>query len=73
MSVQHCPPRRLTPAHAGEVVIREHAGFEEMSMSARTRQAIDAVADVAGANAQLSPLTVELRHLVEWMIGVQRV
>ena len=66
-------PSRLTSALAGRVVIPEHAGFDEMSMFARTRQAIDAVADVAGANAQLPPQTVELRHLVEWMIGVQRV
>ena len=55
------------------VVIPEHAGFDEMSVSASARQAIGAVTDVAGAKSQLSPLTVELRHLVDWMIGVQRV
>jgi hypothetical protein len=66
------PRSRLTSALAGKVVILERAGFE-VSLSARTTQAIDAVADVAAANAQLPPLTVELRHLVEWMIGAQRV
>ena len=45
----------------------------QMSVSARTRPAIDAVADVARPNAQLSPPAVALRQLVESMIGVQRV
>jgi hypothetical protein len=44
-----------------------------MSVSARTRPAIDAVADVVRANAQLSPPAVALRQLVESMIGVRRV
>jgi hypothetical protein len=67
-------PRRLAGLHAvaGKVVIHEHAGFDEMSMSARTRPTIDAVANVVGANAQLPPLTVESRDLVEVM-GAQRV
>jgi hypothetical protein len=76
MSVQQAqlrPPSRLTSALAGKIVIPRHAGFHEMSMSARTKQTIHACAGVAGAHPQLPPLTVELRHLVEWMIGVHRV
>jgi len=73
MSVQHRPRSRLSSALAGKVVIPEHAGFDEMSMSARTRRTVDALADAVGANARLPPPTEELRHLVDWMIGVQRV
>jgi hypothetical protein len=70
---QHRPPSRLTSTLPGKVVIPGRAGFDEVSVSARTVQAIDAFADVTGAKAQLPALSVELRHLVEWMIGVQRV
>ena len=73
MSVQHRPRSRLSSALAGKVVIPEHAGFDEMSMYARTRRTVDALADAVGANPQLPPPTVELRRLVESMIGVQRV
>ena len=58
MSIQQTqlrPPSRLTSALAGKVVIPEHAGFDEMSMSARTRQAVDAVADVAGGTPNSRP------------------
>ena len=73
MSGQHRPRSRLSSALAGKVVSPEHAGFDEMSLHARTRRTVDALADAVGANAQLPPPTVERRRLVESKIGVQRV